>query len=87
MPKEFTKPESLKAMTDLPFTRGSQAFLEHVMCTEYLLAKGYLMSELEELHPQAAKNLVVEARWFTTRRLSELWFIERYQFGLLFSLN
>ena len=73
--------------TDLLFAGGSQTILERVICTEYLLAKGYLPSDLEELPPQLAKNLVTEACRFATRRLSELGFIERYQFGLSFSLN
>jgi hypothetical protein len=73
--------------TELLFTGGSQALLERVICTEYLLTKGYLPSDLEELPPQMAKNLVAEAYRFATRRLSELGFIDRYQFGLPFSLN
>jgi hypothetical protein len=72
---------------NLSFTRGSRTFLEHVMCAEYLLAKGYLMSDLEELPSQVAKNLIAEACRFTARRLSELGFIERCQFRLSFSLN
>jgi hypothetical protein len=73
--------------TDLPSKGGSQTFLEHVVCTEYLLAKGYLVSDLEELPSKVAKNLIAEACRFTARRLSELGFIERYQFGFSFSLN
>ena len=65
----------------------SQTFLEHIMCTEYLLAKGYLMSELEKLPSQVAKKLVAEACRFAARRLSGFGFIERYQFRLLFSLS
>jgi hypothetical protein len=72
---------------DLLFTGGSQTFLEQIMCTEYLLAKGYLVSDLEELPSKVAKNLIVEACQFTACRLSELGFIESYQFGLSFSLN
>ena len=73
--------------TNLLFAGASQALLERVICTEYLLTKGYLPSDLEELPPQMAKNLVAEACCFATRRLSELGFIERYRFGLPFSLN
>jgi hypothetical protein len=74
--------------SNLPFAGGSQALLERVMCAEYLLAKGYLASDLEELLPaQVAKNLLAEACRFATRRLSELGFIERHQLGLPFSLN
>jgi hypothetical protein len=73
--------------SNLLFAGDSQAFLEGVICVEYLLAKGYLASDLEGLPPQAAKNLVAEACRFAARRLSELGFIERYQFRLPFSLN
>jgi hypothetical protein len=73
--------------TDLPFTGGPQTFLEHVMCTEYLLAKGYLTSELEELPAQVANNLLSEACRFAACRFSGFGFIERYQFRLSFSLN
>jgi hypothetical protein len=73
--------------TDLPFTGGAQTFLEHIMCTEYLLAKGYLMSELEELPAQVSENLMAEACRFAARRLSGFGFVERYRFRLSFSLN
>jgi hypothetical protein len=73
--------------SNLLFAEDSQSLLERVMCAEYLLAKGYLMSDLEQLPPQMAKNLVAEAYRFAARRLSELGFIERYQFRLPFSLN
>jgi hypothetical protein len=73
--------------TDLPFTGGSQTFLERVMCTEYLLAKGYLMSELEQLPSQVAKSLLAEACRFAAHRLSKLGFAERYQFEFSFSFN
>jgi hypothetical protein len=72
---------------NLFFAGDSQTLLERVICAEYLLAKGYLTSDLEELSPEMAKYLVTEARQFADRRLSELGFIERYQFGLPFSLN
>ena len=72
---------------NLLFAGGLHTLLERVVCAEYLLTKGYLMSDLEELPPQVAKNLVAEACRFATRRLSTLGFIERYQFGFSFSLN
>lgn len=73
--------------TDLLFAGGLQTLLERVICAEYLLAKGYLTSDLDELPPQVAKSLVAVACRFATRGLSELRFIERYQFGFSFSLN
>jgi hypothetical protein len=73
--------------SNLLFAEGSQSLLERVMCAEYLLAKGYLMSDLEQLHPQMAKNLVAEVYRFATRRLSELRFIKRNRFRLSLSFN
>jgi hypothetical protein len=73
--------------TDLLFAGGSQALLERAMCADYLLARGYLTSDLKELPPQVAKNLVAEARRFAARRLSALGLTERFQFRLPFSLN
>jgi hypothetical protein len=69
------------------FSGSSQALLERVMCAEYLLAKGYLTSDLEELPPQVTKNLVTEACRFATRRLAEFGLIESFPFWLSFSLN
>jgi hypothetical protein len=68
-------------------TGGSQAVLERTLIAEYLLGKGYLMSDLKELPLQAAKNLMGEATRFAARRLAEFEFIERFQFRLPFSLN
>jgi superfamily I DNA and/or RNA helicase len=66
---------------------GSQAVLERTLIAEYLLGKGYLMSDLKELPPQAAKSLMGEASRFAARRLAEFEFIERFQIRLPFSLN
>ena len=73
--------------SNLPFAGGSQALLERVLCAEYLLAKGYLTSDLEELSPQAAKSLMDEASRFATRRLAEFEFIDSFQYRPPFSLN
>ncbi len=66
---------------------GSQAVLERTLIAEYLLGKGYLMSDLEELPPRVAKSLMSEARRFVSRRLAEFDFIDRFQFRLPISLN
>ena len=70
-----------------PLPGGVQTVLERTLVAEYLLSKGYLASDLKELPPQVAKNLVAEAWRFATRKLSELGLIKRYQFRMLFSLN
>jgi hypothetical protein len=72
---------------DSSFAGDSQNLFERVVCAEYLLAKGHLMSDLEQFPPQIAKNLVAEAHRFAIRKLSNLGLIERYQFGLSFSFN
>jgi hypothetical protein len=51
---------------------GSQATLERTLIAEYLLGKGYLMSDLKELPPQVAKNLMSEACQHATLRLAEI---------------
>ena len=72
---------------NLFFVGSSQSVLGRILIAEYLLGRGYLTSDLEELPPQVAKKLVVEACRFATQRLSELGFIEEYRFRLPFSLN
>ncbi len=72
---------------DLLLAGNSQSILERTLVAEFLLGKGYLTSDLEVLPPQVAKSLMGEAYRFAARRLSELGFIERFQFRLPFSLN
>jgi superfamily I DNA and/or RNA helicase len=72
---------------DLLLAGGSQAILERTLIAEYLLGKGYLMSDLKELPPQVTKSLMGEAYRFVARRLAELGLIEKFQFRLSFSLN
>jgi pheromone shutdown protein TraB len=66
---------------------GSQAILARTLIAEYLLGKGYLMSDIKELSPQVAKRLMGEANRFVAHRLAEFEFIDRFQFRLPFSLN
>ena len=51
---------------------GPQSVLERTLIAEYLLSKGYLMSDLKELPPQVAKSLMREACRFAALRLGEI---------------
>jgi hypothetical protein len=48
------------------------SILERTLMAEYLLAKGYLMSDLTTLPPQVATDLMAEARRFSAIRLVEI---------------
>jgi hypothetical protein len=51
---------------------GQQSLLERTLIAEYLLCKGYLLSELNGLPPQVAKSLMREARRFAALKLAEI---------------
>lgn len=72
---------------NLLFAGGSQLVFERTLMAEYLLGKGYLTSDLKELPPQVAKSLMGEACQFAARRFAEFEFVNRFRFGLPFSLN
>ena len=57
---------------DRLLAEGPQSILERTLIAEYLLGKGYLMSDLEELAPRLAKSLMREARRFAALRLAEI---------------
>jgi hypothetical protein len=57
---------------DRLLAEGPQSVLERTLIAEYLLGKGYLMSDLGELPPQLAKSLMREARRFSALRLAEI---------------
>ena len=70
--------------------RGSpQMVLERTLIAEYLLSRGYLMTDLKELSAQAAERLLREACRFAALRLSEIEFRDPFQwmFRLPISLN
>ena len=54
------------------FAKGPQTVLERTLIAEYLLSRGYLMSDLKELPAKAAKRLMREACRFTALRLTEI---------------
>jgi hypothetical protein len=58
--------------TDRLINEGPQSILERTLIAEYLLSKGYLMSDLNKLPPQVAKSLMSEARQHANLRLAEI---------------
>lgn len=74
---------------NLLFAGGVNSVLEHTLMAEYLLAHGYLVSDLENLPIKEAKRLLSEALEFSTRRLLEFESTDRFhgRFRLTFSLN
>ena len=71
------------------FVGSPQTILERTLIAEYLLSRGYLMTELKELSAQAAERLLREACRFAALRLSEIEFRDPFQwmFRLPISLN
>lgn len=63
--------------------------LKRTLIAEYLLCKGYLTSDLDELPPQLAKSLMKEACRFAALRLAEIESGNKFQWmiGLPISLN
>jgi hypothetical protein len=57
---------------DRLLAKGPQSVLERTLIAEYLLSKGYLTSDLEELPLQEAKSLMKEACRFTAFKLAEI---------------
>lgn len=57
---------------DRLWTEDPHTTLERTLIAEYLLSKGYLMSELENLPLDVAKSLMNEACRFAALRLAEI---------------
>lgn len=51
---------------------GPQATLERALIAEYLLGKGYLVSDLRQLPPDEARQLMAAACRFAGLRLAEI---------------
>jgi len=68
---------------------GPQTILERTLIAEYLLSRGYLMSELDELNFKFAQKLVQEACRFVALRMTEIEHGDNFQwrFRLPISLN
>ena len=68
---------------------GSQSVLVRTFYAEYLLFKGYLVSDLEKLPAKVAQSLIMEAYQFTQLRLADMASNERFPWetGFTISLN
>jgi len=68
---------------------GAYSVLERTLMAEYLLTKGYLISDLEELPVQVAERLLSEAFQFSAGRLLGFEFTDKFhgRFKLPYSLN
>lgn len=82
MPQETMIPNPL-------FTKGPQSILERTFVAEYLLIKGYLVSDLDSLHPEVASALLKKACKFSALRLADMEFINTppWEIHFSFSLN
>ena len=54
------------------FVEGPRTILERTFVAEYLLIKGYLISDLDSLRPEVATDLLSEACKFTALRLADM---------------
>ena len=68
---EFKMSEKANNQNLFPI-EGSQSVLERTFFAEYLLFKGYLVSDLDQLPPKVAQILVIEAYQFTQLRLADM---------------
>jgi hypothetical protein len=68
---------------------GPQSVLARTFFAEYLLIKGYLVSDLDQLAPKVAQSLKIEAYQFTQLRLADMASDERlpWKTGFTISLN
>jgi hypothetical protein len=64
--------KTLKVTLKRRNTNRPQSTLEHALIADYLLAKGYLMSELKDLPVDEARQLMTEACRFAGLRLAEI---------------
>ncbi|MFC2054710.1 hypothetical protein ACFLV7_10535 [Chloroflexota bacterium] len=53
-------------------SKSTQSTLEHKLIADYLLSKGYTLSDLEKLPKQEAKNLMGKACLFASLKLAEI---------------
>jgi hypothetical protein len=73
---------------NLLFAGDAHSVLERTLMAEYLLARGYLVSDLESLPAKEAKRLMSEAVEFSARRFLRFEFTDRFhgRFRLPFSM-
>ena len=61
-----------KVAVDKRIANGPHSLLERTMIAEYLLAKGYLLSDLKDLPEEEAKKLMKEACLYANLKLAEI---------------
>jgi hypothetical protein len=62
----------VKVGLDRLLMEGPQSGLERKLIAEYLLSKGYLMSDLRDLPEQKAQNLMKKACLYAALKLAEI---------------
>ena len=74
---------------DRLLAESPQSLLERMLISEYLLSKGYLLSDIKELSPHESKSLMMEAFRFAALRLAEIESRSKFRqkIRLLISLN
>ena len=80
MSKEIT--DSNQLWLDSP-----QSILERTLIAEFLFGQGYLVADLVELPPQAAKKLMEEAGHFAELRMAEIEFKDIVQRKVRFRVS
>jgi hypothetical protein len=70
-------------------TEGPQSILERTLVAEYLICKGYLVSDLEQLPSETAQALMMEAHQFARLRLADMESAAKppWEIGSTISLN
>ncbi|MFN2304913.1 MAG: hypothetical protein ACK2TV_14375 [Anaerolineales bacterium] len=79
---------SEKANNQNLFTvEGPQSVLARTFFAEYLLFKGYLVSDLDQLPSEVAQSLIIEAYQFTQLRLADMAPNERLPWKTSFTIS
>ena len=66
---------------------GPQSVLERTVVAEYLICEGYLVSDLDQLDPDVAQNLMMEAYQFTKLRLADMESNAKYPCEIRFPIS
>lgn len=64
--------KNIDVILDEFFAKGPQSTLERKYIEEYLLGKGYLLKDLEELPREQARQLMREACTYASNKLAEV---------------
>jgi hypothetical protein len=62
----------VKSELDRLLAEGPQSVLESSLIAQYLLSKGYLVSDLKDLPEQTAKSLMKKACLYAALKLAEI---------------